>query len=394
MKKILFVAPCNPFINGGGSQATHAYLDATIEIFGRKNVTIMTFEEFEIPVNYKDLFFIKIAPPSNIKRLYQFIKGYSSRLTSNMIVFIKDHYKEYELCIINGGPIGGKAIKYLKQFDIKSVLIHHNYEVEYQKDVKARETLYGYYLGAIKNAEETSFKSSDLNLFLTNSDVQLFNKSYGRSKGKSYVIGTFDFKQREIEMISSFHKDYDIVISGSIDSYQTIVGIKDFVRKYLTISLNIIPSLKILFTGRNPSKEIFNICDSNPTLYSIVPNPVDILPVVQRGRIYLCPICIGGGLKLRAMDGLKCGLPVLVHEVSARGYDYFYEKPYFRIYNDEATFEAGLKNILSFLDSTTNSAEIINHDYYEYFGYQKGLERMRESFDSLRIKSTEDYIRM
>ena len=77
------------------------------------------------------------------------------------------------------------------------------------------------------------------------------------------------------------------------------------------------------------------------------------------------------------MDGLRQGLPVLVHSVSARGYDWFFNKPYFKIYNDEQTFFKGLSSLLEYCKKDVNRNQI-QKDYYEIYSFEAGCERMKE----------------
>jgi len=170
-----------------------------------------------------------------------------------------------------------------------------------------------------------------------------------------------------------------------MSNYQTTVGVQDFYNRYFRISKRLIPDLKILITGRAPSEQILRIKTENPSIFNIIPNPKDILSIVQRGNIYLCPTNIGGGLKLRVMDGLKCGMPILVHKISARGYDYFYDKPYFRVYEDEKSFESGLSDLLFYLNNNNNIRYMIQNDYYNYFGFINGTKRMQDAFSILNI---------
>lgn len=377
-KKVLYIATCPPFSSGGGSQATRAYMDAVLDIFGRKNVDVMLFEDAFIPENYQDICYIKVPSIALHKQALYFIRGYLSRLTLPLIEYLKNHKDDYNLCIINSGLVGGKAVPFISSLGIKTVVIHHNYEVEFRRDNKSMETLNGHYLGLVKRIERMSFRNADLNLFLTDQDVRLFHEAYGDADN-CYVIGTFDYKEREKEEFSIMLKEFDLSISGTLANYQTTVGVLDFYKNYLTIAKQLIPNLKILLTGRAPSQQIVEIQKKDNDVFTIIPDPKKILPVVRRGRVYLCPTCIGGGLKLRAMDGLKCGMPILVHEVSSRGYNFFFEKPYFRVYNDKISFENGLKDLLNYLTTSPNCEEQINKDYYEYFGYEKGVERMRRA---------------
>ena len=135
--------------------------------------------------------------------------------------------------------------------------------------------------------------------------------------------------------------------------------------------------------GRNPHSSILNIRDKYPKTITVVPNPKDMDAVVEQANIFFCPTCIGGGLKLRLMDGLKLGLPVLVHKVSARGYDVFYDKPYFQVYDNVDSFLRGLQSISDFIKDTPNYKQEIQSTYSSFFSYESGLQRMKLIFSDL-----------
>lgn len=379
MKKILFVSATEIFIHGGGAQATHAYLDATLDVFGRENVTVMLGSQVEIPTEYSDLKYIKIKKRSRVQSWWGFFTGALSRMTNPLISYMRKNHNQYDLCIINGSLTGGKAVKIVEKLGVSTIVIFHNFEVEYHKDNKSILCLRGHYMGAIKRAEMLSYKNCSLGLFLTRSDVVLFNNTYGKSLAKSYIIGTFDYKNKLKERLIDEEKEYSIVISGSLSDYQTYVGIKDFFDNYLNIAEELLPGVSIIITGRSPSPAVMEFQKMRPDAITIIPNPEDILSVVRSAAIYVCPTCIGGGLKLRAMDGLKSGLPVLAHEVSARGYDYYFSKDYFKFYKDSDSFRIGMLELLDYIKSNPDSQKTINRDYYEYFGYGEGVNRFKEA---------------
>ena len=380
--KVLYVSNTDAFASGGGPQAVHAYLDAVIDIYGKENVTLMVAENCQIPEAYSFLDVFFVPNRNKIAILSGLFVGKLSRFTDSIIEFLKSKKNEYSVCVINGGLTGGNIIRQVNGMGIKTVVIHHNYEVEYHKDNNTIFSFFGHYIGFVKKAEKESYQNATDNFFLTKQDLEKFERVYGGSRGNNKVIGTFDYKNREKETLSHIEKDYDFVISGTLADYQTIVGIRNFVDNYLSVLMEQVPSAKILITGRNPESFVNSLETGHPTMFKIIPNPDKILEIVQRGKIYLCPVCIGGGLKLRAMDGLKCGLPVLVHENAARGYDYYIDKPYFRVYNDVESFKKGVVDLLVYLANNPDSGEIVSLDYYNYFGYMSGVERFKKALQA------------
>lgn len=386
MKRVLFVTSCNPFVYGGGAQATRAYMDATIDIFGKEKLDIIIPAESKIPDDYIGCNFI-LAPErplwKSIPLLLAGVTGRQEVLATNII---KEHKNDYSLCVYNGWD-AGYCFKRIKDLNIKKVVIHHNEEVEYCMTTKHFATFYGYWPNLVKKVQKWAYKYADANFFLTKQDMEAFRQLYGSTNANSRVIGTFDIKETPIIIPQKEKKDYSIVLSGSMADYQTEHGITDFYNHYFDITMKLIQNVRILLTGRNPSTKILRLEQVHPDYFTIIPNPEDIMSQVRRGQIFLNPTNIGGGLKLRNMDGLRAGLPVLTHEISARGYDYYSDKPYFKIYNNEDSFEKGLRDIINFLDKTPDSHELIIRDYYDYFGYQRGVDRMKAGLGNEKTKS-------
>ena len=79
------------------------------------------------------------------------------------------------------------------------------------------------------------------------------------------------------------------------------------------------------------------------------------------------------GLKLRNMDGLKSGLPVLTHFVSARGYEYMLDKECLFVYSDQQSF---ISAVTSMTRLQTSKRDIINI-YSSFYSLQIGVERLR-----------------
>lgn len=379
MKKVLFLATFDFNLWGGGAQAVRAYLDSTLEIFGSDNVDVMIGAEYKLLDEYKNLNTIRVSKRSKIKSLFGFLRGSMARWTLPLQQFVNCHYKEYDLVIINSGLIG-TIVPSIKRRGLKVVTIHHNEEIEYCMENKNIYTLGGRCRYFVNNAQRKAYEYSDVNLFLTIQDKIKFESMYGKPlKQTNDVIGVYDYRTARIVQNFSSSVDYNIGISGSLATYQTTHGIIDIMDNYINIIRDLIPDCRILLTGRNPSPEIMKIANDNIKNVFVLPNPQDIIPIIQKCSIYLCPTDIGGGLKLRAMDGLKSGLPILVHKVSARGYDMFIGKPYFKIYDDRESFKKGLKDLLEFISNiNVDIKKQISNDYYSYFSYKAGTNRLKE----------------
>lgn len=375
MKKILFVTRHNPYVRSGGGLATKAFINAFSKLYPNK-VDLVLADNCSIDDSIKVNNIIKVKPRNTINRVFSLFTGKLHRFTPKVKELIDN--EEYELCVFDGSIVAGSLIKYTKIKNIKSITIHHNYEPQYHLDNKSIESFKGYLSYFIKKNEKCAYLHSDLNLFLTQYDLNLFIIKYGKSDGKSKMIGIFEYEssykpQTKIHQNNIIKNKYRLVISGSLNSYQTEHGIISFYSKYWNLLSKNLDNFNLTITGRNPSSQIYNTIGKN-TNVSIIPNPINIEEIILTNNIFFCPTCIGSGLKLRVMDGLRIGLPILVHEVSARGYDYYFDKPWFQIYSDEESFVKAIQNIKNILPNINN--ETITKEYLKFFSFESGLNRL------------------
>ena len=113
----------------------------------------------------------------------------------------------------------------------------------------------------------------------------------------------------------------------------------------------------------------------------LTPSPVNLRSLAAQSKLYICPMDAGGGLKLRIMDGLRAGQPILVHQRAARGYDQLINMPFFAIYNDVNSFRTQLIKLVHYLQSDAYSRLTIQNQYYQLFGKEIGLERLKTILD-------------
>lgn len=372
MKKILFVATSNMKKRTGGGLANLAYYNSLKDRYG-DNVDLVAFEETAL--NYQSV--IRITEPSSFYKIILFLRGIIHRFSPALDKFILNHKTEYSMVIFNGGLLGDVVEKVSKS-GLKLVTIHHNYEVEFQMDNKKPTTLWGLSSYWVKRNESKAYKYSDINLFLTVDDLELFKKKYGSCHGKTEIIGVYEPCINKYTPNTNPPVLNHIVISGSLNSFQTTAGIQDLDANYMRLIKQVYNSDFVLtLTGRRPTQFIWQFANKYPQV-CIVENPEDIYSVVKQNGIYLCPTNIGGGLKLRVMDGLSQGLPILVHKTSARGYNMFFDKPWFQVYNDSISFERALLSLIEYI-RTHDGQEIhktIQDEFTNYFSYINGSKRL------------------
>ncbi len=376
MKKILYIATSNFFIDTGGGIANRAFYNVLNSLYPGMVDVIHTQvkEDIEVPSN-----FYQIPPLSNIERIKLLIKGRIHRYYYPLLEYLETKKDVYSHCFINTGVLGD-LVEELHKRNICVAVIHHNYEVEFQRDNKRPTTFWGLFTNLVRKNEKLSYQLSDLNLFLTASDYMKFKKEYGQPSCEgNFIVGVFEPEPRNICVIESELKKDHLAICGSLNSVQTLAGIKNFVSNYLALLHSFYNNnFKLTITGRSPGKFIQELGKSDKNII-IVPSPINITEVIKSCGIFLCPTNVGSGIKLRIMDGLKLGMPIITHEISAHGYDSFFSKPWFRIYKDEESFERALKDVNKEIDLNSDLRQIIIKEYVRNFSYENGYVRFSEA---------------
>jgi len=239
----------------------------------------------------------------------------------------------------------------------------------------------------LNRIERNAFLKSDLNCYITAEDKRLFHKYYGDCRGREYILGVFEPSSVSLLPMRGEGDSVvrHIIVSGSMNSTQTITGIMDFKERYYSILEENYKDWNVIFAGRNPGEEIVGFCDEHSDRLSLIPNPPVMDEVIDRGSIFLCPTNVGGGLKLRLMDALRRGMPVLTHEVSARGYDVFFGYPFFQVYHDEDSFKKGLETLVVFMRDNENWQSDILRIYVSHFGFDSGCDRVFEAISLLSL---------
>ena len=134
------------------------------------------------------------------------------------------------------------------------------------------------------------------------------------------------------------------------------------VKKHIDVHLDIV--------GKNPPSDIVNLASQykNVTLHGFVD---DISSFYKKAFLYICPIRDGGGTKLKVLDAMANGVPLLAHPIAMEGIDADLDSHY--------------------LSATTPSqfAEVVCNFYHQKRGFDKiGSEANRfiyENYDYKKI---------
>ncbi len=360
--------------NNGGSNGSKAYIRALSELY--PDCTLI-FPEHNDKTSVEFI-------PRGVKAVPCY--DYRSKWKKGMDVycgklhrapgFVKEHleHNKYDMIVIDHSLTANGVIGNVKKQGCKVVTIHHNNESQYIRDNKPGLLYRWPYIYYTKKAEQDALLHSDLNITVTEKDAWQFREWYPDRDIHCYNMGTYQYR----DLPASIQDDgvrncKTFAITGSMNFQQSQRPVIEFVERYLPVLLKKTPQAKLIIAGRDPSVSIREVCAKHPEI-TLIPNPADIGEIISQADIYVCPINTGSGVKLRVMDGLKLGIPVLGHTVSLNGYEAIKKDGFFFDYFDELSFERSLDEIVSL----RYKKQYVYASFLSYFSFEAGKSRLQE----------------
>lgn len=353
MMKILYILKHNPWGIGGGCYACRNYLELFSEIFKDAHFDVLICDEYLKNVKLTDFAncrFIPVVPRSRFGKYMSPLTGVLHRHNDVAKQMIAEN--DYDYCIFDHNSIAGSLVDDCRKAGIKTIVLNHNCEQEYFRDNNSwiKNLLL---LPVVRRNERHSYKECDYNIFLTEEDEATFKKLYGSSETKCIVGGCFLRKGEKINVEDDrpFDKENPkIVISGTMGNVQNLDGINYFLDELYPV----LPKyVDIVLTGKNPPAALIDKVSKYKNV-TVIANPKDILKIINGCDIFVCPARLGGGIKIRIMDGMRCGLPIIAHKISARGYTYFNKKGYLYNFKNANEFSVAFNDVIEKIKNSTN----------------------------------------
>lgn len=113
-------------------------------------------------------------------------------------------------------------------------------------------------------------------------------------------------------------EDNSLVFTGSMDWFPNEDAILFFTREILGQIKEHIPTVKLTVVGRNPSRRLLKEAQRNPEI-RVVGRVEDIRPFISRHALYVIPLRIGGGTRIKAYEAMAMGKAVVSTPIGTEG---------------------------------------------------------------------------
>lgn len=178
------------------------------------------------------------------------------------------------------------------------------------------------HLQYLRRFEPWAVSQFDACVFVSQSDREAVLKAAGNPPLPTYVIpnganpSSSSTSPRKVEKHAN---EFVLTFVGSLDYVPNIDGACWFARRILPIVRQAVPETKVRLVGRNPTKDVLSL-RSLPGLevFADVPDVADFL---ESSDTIIVPLRAGGGTKLKTLEALASGKPLVSTSVGIEGLD-------------------------------------------------------------------------
>lgn len=203
---------------------------------------------------------------------------------------------------------------------VPSVLFTHNVEAE----IFARHTeiasnplvkaLWHDQLRKMRRFEAQTLRAYDAVVAVSERDRELFRRDYGVTASTiptGVDLDYFAFTQRGSAPRIAF--------TASMDSLANIDGVRWFMERVWPLIVQAVPQAEMQVIGRNPDPALVADVKRRGLAWSFTGSVPDVRPFLADASVYVIPLRVGGGTRIKAFEAMAFGLPVVSTKIGIEG---------------------------------------------------------------------------
>lgn len=118
----------------------------------------------------------------------------------------------------------------------------------------------------------------------------------------------------------------DIIFMGTLSWEANVDGLLYFLADIFPIILTINPDIKLNIVGRKPDYRLLEAAEKyakNVVFHGFLDSIEDVFKL---GRVFILPLRFGSGMKVKCLDALYSGIPVVTSSIGAEGIELIHDK--------------------------------------------------------------------
>jgi len=335
-----------------------------------------------------------IAPSKKMSALTKAIKIIKSLIQKNPYIYVFSSYNK-EMAAIIKKEVGAEKydIVHFDHLDAtiyihecrenKLYLDEHNYETQLLRSLReSQKSLFiRFYLNnqikKIESFEAAILKKVDAIGVVSNHDGEMMSKYVPPVKINLIPNGV----DTAFFRIEKNPEPLHIISIGSLDWQPNVEGLIWFLKEVWPLVVPELPEAQLTIVGRNPDRKLYRFADDSVSIAASVP---DIREYAKRASLFIVPLFAGGGTRLKVLEAMAMGIPIVSTSIGAQGINYtdgvnvciaddakmFYEKVIYMLKEKEIA------------EAIASSARELVTSTYSWDSIGKKLEYVYEKIDA------------
>ncbi|HEX8098376.1 MAG TPA: glycosyltransferase [Pyrinomonadaceae bacterium] len=214
------------------------------------------------------------------------------------------------------------AINVPQELDCPTVLFEHNVEAiiwkrhfEVQRNPLKKAYLYGQWRKALAY-ERAACRRFDYVVTVSPDDGETIRRWFGVERVADVPTGVDTEYFRPLG--TEAREPHNLVFTGSMDWLPNEDAIRYFTEEIMPLVKRSVPDVTLTVVGRNPFPGLVELSRRDPSV--IVTGRVeDVRPYMERAAVYVVPLRIGGGTRLKIYEAMAMEKPIVSTTVGAEG---------------------------------------------------------------------------
>ena len=214
----------------------------------------------------------------------------------------------------------------LKLKNIPKILTEHNIEsqilqraAERESDILKKAYLYLQYL-KLKKYEIFACKQFDRVITVSEEDKKFLSKFISEDKISVVPNGVDTGYFSPQSIVRSPQNEETLVFTGSMDWLPNRDAVTYFCKDILPLIWNVKKNLRFYIVGRNAPKSIVEL-GKNDARIVVTGSVDDVRPYMERTIVFVVPLRIGGGTRLKILEAFAMGKAVVSTSIGCEGLD-------------------------------------------------------------------------
>jgi len=205
--------------------------------------------------------------------------------------------------------------------DLPKVLVHENIESQllrrrsrYHRNLPAKMYL-AFQAYKLRRYERRVADMVDCNITVSEEDKRTLLQICPNAKIKVVPNGTDTDYFRPIHQLGN---RYGLVFAGSMSWFPNKDGMIFFAREIWPRIKGAVPEVTMEVIGSDPPQEVLELAQ-NDKAFKVLGFVDDVRPHIDRAAVYVVPIRVGGGTRLKILDAMAMGKAIVSIAVGAEG---------------------------------------------------------------------------